>query len=170
MIHLKRKIDCLQSQRKDRSLPFVREREKVRSARRRAKSKVQNFLSGHKRVKVADIPQPKTSLHSIDFAPKAEEDHEKQLMEEADGPGTGRRTRGPGTTGVIGMESVIIKLPGPKHKRQTIDGNSPGGLEWDNRVLLNAVLLYILSHASLKEAGSAGVSFLSIEDSFGDLY
>ena len=41
------------------------------------------------------------------------------------------------------------------------DGTCPGGLEWDNRVLLNAVLLYTLSHTSLKEAGSVGQSFLS---------
>jgi hypothetical protein len=52
-------------------------------------------------------------------------------------------------------------LPGGKRKRQNADGTSPGGLEWDNRVVLNTVLLYTLSHTSLKEAGSAGLSFLS---------
>ena len=61
----------------------------------------------------------------------------------------------------MAVESIFVKLPGGKRKRQNLDGTRPGGLEWDNRVLLNAVLLYTLSHTSLKEAGSVGQSFLS---------
>ncbi len=72
-----------------------------------------------------------------------------------------KRTRGKGTPGEMGVESIFVKLPGGKRKRQNADGTRPGGLEWDNRVVLNAVLLYTLSHISSKEAGSAGLSFLS---------
>ena len=59
------------------------------------------------------------------------------------------------------MESVVVFLPGPKKKQRNPDGTSPGGLAWDNRVLLNAVLTYVLSNTSFKEAGVAGLSFLS---------
>jgi hypothetical protein len=36
----------------------------------------------------------------------------------------------------MGVEPIFVKLPGGKRKRQNADGTSPGGLEWDNRVVL----------------------------------
>jgi hypothetical protein len=82
-------------------------------------------------------------------------------MAAANGSSMVRRARGAGTPGEMALESIFVKLPGGKRKRQNADGTSPGGLEWDNRAVLNAVLLYTLSHTSLKEAGLAGLSFLS---------
>ena len=110
---LKRRNDGLQSQLESQSSPLDKAREALRSQQRRARRKAQIVLNGHKRVQITDIPQPKTTLHSIDFDSNAEiELHEKQRMEEANGPGTARWTRGKGTPGVIGLESVIVKLPG----------------------------------------------------------
>ena len=157
---LKRNNDCLQSRLESQSTPIEKALEAWRSKRRRDKRRAQNCVMGHTRVNVADISQPETSLHRIDFDAEIEE-HERQLMEKANGPGKARRTRGKGTPGEMGVVSIFVKLPGAKRKRVCADGTSPGGLEWDNRVLLNAVLLYLLSHTSLKEAGSAGISFLS---------
>ncbi len=82
-------------------------------------------------------------------------------MDELNGHGKARRTGGAGTLGEIGLESVVVFLPGPQKKRRNPDGTSPGGLAWDNRALLNAVLTYVLSNTSFKEAGVAGLSFLS---------
>jgi hypothetical protein len=110
-------------------------------------------------VKAAECQQPETNLLSIDFQPDIEDGIPPTA--EAIGSGMVRRTRGAGAPGEIAVESIVVKLPGGKRKRQNTDGTSPGGLEWDNRVLLNSVLLYTLSHTSKKEAGSAGLSFLS---------
>ena len=159
VIRLKRKNSYLQSGHKIQAGITNRVREALRSRQRRAKHKEDDYVMGHKRVKVAEIQQPETSLHHIDL--NSEIEHETQLMEEANGPSMVRRTRGAGTPGEMALESIYVKLPGGKRKRKSADGTSPGGLEWDNRVLLNAVLLYTLAHSSLKEAGSAGLSFLS---------
>jgi hypothetical protein len=115
---------------------------------------------GHKRVKVADSQQPETSLLTVDFKSEIEDDKFVEFESEI-GSSMVRRRRGAGTPGEMGVESIVVKLPGGKRKRQNADGTRPGGLEWDDRVMLNAVLLYTLSHTSLKEAGSVGLSFLS---------
>jgi hypothetical protein len=115
---------------------------------------------GHKRVKVADSQQPETSLLTVDFKSEIEDDKFVEFESEI-GSSMVRRRRGAGTPGEMGVESIVVKLPGGKRKRQHADGTRPGGLEWDDRVMLNAVLLYTLSHTSLKEAGSVGLSFLS---------
>ena len=155
---LKRKNSCLESRLKSQSATIARVREALRSSRRRAESKARDCLGGHRRMNVAELPQPETTLTRVDFE---SEEVEKQRMEAESGQGKARRTRGAGTSGEMGVESILVKLPGPKRKRQNPDGTSPGGLEWDSRVLLNAVLLYSLSHTSLRESGSAGMSFLS---------
>ena len=156
---LKRKTSYLQSSLKIQSGFVNRAREALRSRQRRAKNMEENYVMGHKRVTLADIPQPESSLHVIDLNPETA--HEIQRMEELNSSGTAKRTRGAGTPGEIGLESIMVKLPGFKRKRRNPDGASPGGIAWDNRVLLNAVLIYSLSNTSLKEAGRAGLSFLS---------
>ena len=146
-------------QRQSQSRSLEKARDALRKRASRAKSKENKCLAGHKRVTVAENPQPKTNLLTMDS--NAEEEREQRLIEEANGPGKSRKTRGAGTPGEIALESVVVKLPGPKRKRLNQDGTAPGGLCWDDRVLLNAVLLYLLSHTSLKQAGSAGLSFLN---------
>jgi hypothetical protein len=131
---LKRKTSYLQSSLKIQSGFVNRAREALRSRQRRAKNMEENYVMGHKRVTLADIPQPESSLHVIDLNPETA--HEIQRMEELNSPGTAKRTRGAGTPGEIGLESIFVKLPGFKRKRRNPDGASPGGIAWDNRVLL----------------------------------
>ena len=157
---LKRKNDDLHSQLNSRSAPFQKQLRARQTSERRARKKKEDCLDGHTRVEIAGIPQPKTNMHRIDLLDQ-ETECENKRMKEANGPSKAKRKKGDGTTGEMGLVSVIVKLPGPKRRRETSDGAFPGGLEWDNRVLLNAVLLYVLSNTSLKEAGSAGMSFLS---------
>ncbi len=62
-------------------------------------------MAGHKRAKVAESQQPKTSLHSIDF--RSEIEDEILPMAAAIGSSMVRRTRGAGTPGEIGVESIF---------------------------------------------------------------
>ena len=154
---LKRKIDRLESQLETKVEDVDRVKEALRSQRRRANQRAKDCLQGHRRVSVAEMSHPETNLCRIDLE---FEENEQRNIEREKCPDK-KRSRKAGTAGEMGMESLLVKLPGPKKKRLNADGTSPGGLEWDNRVLLNAVLLYTLSHCSLKQAGLAGMSFLS---------
>ena len=104
-------------------------------------------LRGHTRVAVAEIAQPKSTVMKMDLVP-----------EEAEAEQMG--AKGGGTRGEIGLESFWIKVPGPKQKREPEHHDPPGGLEWNNRIMLNAVLTRVLGKASQKEAGVAGLHFL----------
>ena len=161
VMRLGRQNSLLHSQRKIRNGIERRAREANRSRLRREGKREENDVMGHKRVRVAESQQPETNLLSIDFKSDETEDDETPMAEAMDSCITVSRTRGAGTPGEIAVESIVVKLPGFKRKRNNADGTRPGGLEWDNSVLLNAILLYTLSHTSLKEAGSAGLSFLS---------
>jgi len=160
VMRLGRQNSYLRSKEKIRNGFDNRAKEAVRSRQRRLKDTEKNAVMGHKRVKVADSQQPETSLLTVDFKSEIEDDKFVEFESEI-GSSMVRRRRGAGTPGEMGVESIVVKLPGGKRKRQNADGTRPGGLEWDDRVMLNAVLLYTLSHTSLKEAGSVGLSFLS---------
>ncbi len=121
-------------------------------------------LMGRKRVRVAESQQPETSLLSIDFKFHMEDD-EAPMAEAMGSCITVRRIRGAGTPGEMGVESILVKMPGFKRKRQNADGTRLGGLEWDNSVLLNAVH----SCPRLLERGWIGRSLIPEQTSFGGL-
>ncbi len=56
-----------------------------------------NYVMGHKRMKVEESQHPETRLQSIDL--KSEIDDEIPQMAEAVGPSMVKRTRGAGTPG-----------------------------------------------------------------------
>jgi hypothetical protein len=86
-----------------------------------------------------------------------EEAADAERMSAKGGPS---RTKRGSTHGEIGLESLYLKIPGPKQKREYGDGAHPGGLQWNHRIMLNAVLTRVLGKVSQKEAGVAGLHFL----------
>ncbi len=64
---LERRNSYLRSKQKMRTGIDDRAKEAKRSRARGAKLNEDNYVAGHKRVKVAESQQPKTSLLSIDF-------------------------------------------------------------------------------------------------------
>jgi hypothetical protein len=90
-----------------------------------------------------------------------EEAAEAERLKGSSAEGGPRRTRGRGTRGEMGLESIIVKSPGPKQKREHEEVAHPGGIEWNHRIMLNAVWTHVLGKSSQKEAGVAGLHFLS---------
>jgi hypothetical protein len=110
----------LQSQRKIRNGIEGRAKEANRSRQRQDKKREGNDVMGHKRVRVAESQQPETSLLSIDFKSDMEDD-ETQMAEAMGSCITVRRTRGAGTPGEMGVESIMVNMPGFRRKRQNAD-------------------------------------------------
>ena len=125
VMRLGRQNSLLQSQKKIRNGIEGRAKEANRSRQRREKKRDENDVMGHKRVTVAESQQPETSLHSIDFK-SAMEDDEAPTEEAMGSCMTVKRTRGTGTPGEMGVESIMVKMPGFKRKRQNADGTRPG--------------------------------------------
>ena len=138
--------------RQDAAKQITRVREAARSRQRRLQGK--DVLAGHTRVEVAGRAQPQSSLLSIELADNEaeEENMNEELSQSLCGQ---KRTRGAGTSGEMGIESLWIKVDGPKKKRVE------GGLQWNDRIVLCAALTRVLGKSSQAEAGLAGLDFLS---------
>jgi hypothetical protein len=85
----------LQSKQKISTGIDARATEAERSKQHRAKRKEDNYVAGHKRVRVAESQQPETSLRSIDFKSEIEDDIPP--LAAANGSSMVKRTRGEGT-------------------------------------------------------------------------
>ena len=138
--------------RQDAATQITRVMEAARSRERRRQGK--DVLAGHTRVEVAGRAQPQSSLLSIELADNEaeEENMNEELSQSLCGQ---KRTRGAGTSGEMGIESLWIKVDGPKQKRVE------GGLQWNDRMVLCAALTRVLGKSSQAEAGLAGLDFLS---------
>ncbi len=74
VMRLGRQNSYLRSKQKIRNGISDRSKEAQRSKQRRAKHKEDEYVAGHKRVKVAERQQPETSFCSIDFKSEIEDD------------------------------------------------------------------------------------------------
>ena len=164
---LKRQVCLLQSRsgiqagqlarlRQDSVRQISRVREAARSRERRRRR--QDNLAGHTQVEVTGPAQPHSSLLSIDF--HDQEAEEERLEEKLIQCGQ-KRKRGAGIRGEMGVDTLLVIFPGPKRHRLSEDGTRPGGIHWNDRVMLCAALTRTLGKSSLAQAGSAGLDFMA---------
>ena len=142
--------------RKATTKQISRNKEASRSRHRRCMG--QDMLAGHTQVENAGRTQPRSSLLSIDFG---DNEAEEERLEEKLSQCEQKRKRGAGTRGEMGLDTILVQYPGPKKIRLDEDGTRPGGLMWDHRVMLCAALTRSVGKSSLKQAGSAGLDFIS---------